>query len=66
MSKLVAALSALLEMLLLVKELLKLHSQAKREGWLEEGRTLAKSITEAKTDEDRRELVRRLSQHRSS
>ena len=64
MSNLAVALKALLDVFLLVKQLLTLYKQAKREGWLDEGRELAKSITEAKTDEERRDLVRRLSQHR--
>lgn len=64
MSNLIAAIKALMELVLLAKQLVSLYSQAKREGWLEEGRELAKTITEAKTDEERRELVRRLSKHR--
>jgi hypothetical protein len=47
-------------------ELLALVKQAREEGWLQEGRELAKGIKDAKTDEERRKLVRRLANHTSS
>ena len=37
--------------------------QAKREGWIQEGREVTKKIKELKTDAERREMVKKLAKH---
>ena len=41
-----------------------LFKEAQRKGWIERGRALSISISEAKTDEERSALARRLFEHR--
>ena len=66
MANLLSALAALLEIINLLKGVVLLYRDAKREGWLEEGRELAKAINGAKTNDERKELVRRLADYRKS
>jgi hypothetical protein len=61
MPQIVEGIKALLELFRLVSGLLSLYAQARREGWLQEGREVAKAIQEAKTDEERKALAKRLS-----
>jgi hypothetical protein len=58
------ALSLLSEILTGAKLLWGLYKQAKTEGWLEEGQTIIKELKEATTDEQRKEIARRLAGHR--
>jgi hypothetical protein len=48
-----------------IKQAVLLYNQAKREGWIEEGKDIAKKIREAKSDAERKELVKRLADHDS-
>ena len=66
MANLLSALAALLEIINLLKGVVLLYRDAKREGWLEEGREIAKAINGAKTNDERKELVRKLSDYRKS
>lgn len=66
MASLLSAIAALIELINLLKGVVVLYRDAKREGWLEEGRELAKAISGAKTNDERKELVRRLSDYRKS
>ena len=66
MAQILAALKLLLEFVSLCKGLFEMYRQAHKEGWLEDGRALAKQIKEAKTDDERRALLRRLVEHSSS
>lgn len=38
----------------------KAHQKAKQEGWLEDGKEIAKAINGAETDEERRALAKKL------
>jgi hypothetical protein len=66
MANVLSALAALLEIINLLKGVVLLYRDAKREGWLEEGRELAKAINGAKTNDERKELVRKLADYRKS
>lgn len=46
-----------------IRGAVRLYLQAKREGWIDDGKALVEKIKEAKTDEERRELLRRLVAH---
>lgn len=39
---------------------IKLYRLARREGWADENRAITKGLINAKTDEERRDLVRRI------
>lgn len=61
----IAAIRGLMELVVLLKEALALYKQAKKEGWIQEGREIAARIKGAKTDEERKKLVRELAGHAS-
>lgn len=46
-----------------VMELIKLARQARREGWIQEGREITKKIKGLKTDAQRREAVKKLAKY---
>ena len=66
MKTVLAAIKAVLEIFNLVKEAVKLYKQAKREGWIQDGREIAKKIKDADSDDKRRELVKDLAKHTRS
>ncbi len=49
-----------------VKLFIEFRKQYSDEKWIAEGKDLTKAIQGAKTDEERKELVQRLSRHSSS
>ena len=66
----IAAIKAIAELISGAKELLGLLKQAfalirkaKREGWIEDGKEITKKVMDAKTDEERRKLVKKLAGH---
>lgn len=61
----VAFFVSLRELILIVREVQRMVKLARREGWIEEGRTLANKIREADSDDARRALVRDLAHHTS-
>ena len=60
-----AAITFLTELITLGYKAFALFSEAKRKGWINDGRTLSVAISEAKTDEDRSKLARLLFEHRA-
>lgn len=65
LSTISAALVILKEFFTIGYKLWNLFKEAKRNGWITEGRTLSSYISEAKTDEERAALARRLFNHRT-
>lgn len=63
MVQVAAILSALAEIFTLGYKVYFLIKEAKTKGWIKDGRSLIKQIEEAKTDEERAELARRLYSH---
>lgn len=63
MASILAFFSAVLELLNVFKQIFLLYRQAKAEGWITEGQVIANKISNAKTDEERRELVKALANH---
>lgn len=63
MIQFVAILTAIKEILTLGFKVYGLIKEAKLKGWIDEGKLLTKQITEAKTDEERAALARRLFLH---
>lgn len=63
MNQVSAIANAILEIFTLGYKVYGLIHEAKRKGWINEGRSLTQQITEAKTDEERAELARRLFKH---
>ena len=58
-----AAATALMELITLWYKAAALLREAKKRGWIEEGRTLTQVIDGAKTDEERAILAKRLFDH---
>lgn len=58
-----AAATALMELITLGYKAAALLREAKKRGWIEEGRTLTQVIDGAKTDEERAILAKRLFDH---
>ena len=63
MGSVVGFLKMVVEIFNLVKEGVSLYKKARREGWLQEGKEITKSIREAKSDADRKKLVKALAKH---
>lgn len=60
----VAAIAAVLsEIFTLGYKVFALIKEARLKGWIKDGRSLGKQISEAKSDEERAELARRLYNH---
>jgi len=59
-----AILVAITELASLGYKAYMLYLEAKRKGWINEGRSLSVKISEAKTDEERAELARHLFEHK--
>jgi hypothetical protein len=53
-------LTLLTELVLLGARILALYREAKRKEWVKEGRLLSEALKDAKTDDDRAALARRL------
>lgn len=58
-----AIISILNELFTLGYKIAALRKEAKAKGWIKDGRSLTQMISEAKTDEDRSNLARRLFEH---
>lgn len=54
----------LTELVLLGARILALYREAKRKEWIKEGKLISEALKDAKTDEDRAALARRLFDHR--
>lgn len=53
-------LTLLTELVLLGARILALYREAKRKEWVKEGRLLSEALKDAKTDDDRAALAKRL------
>lgn len=53
-------LTLLTELVLLGARILALYREAKRKEWIKEGRLISEALKDAKTDDDRAALARRL------
>ena len=53
-------LTLLTELVLLGARILALYREAKRKEWIKEGRLLSEALKDAKTDDDRAALAKRL------
>lgn len=58
--KLGALIAVIRELVLLGAKVLALYQEAKRKAWIQEGKLLSESLRDAKTDDDRADLARRL------
>jgi hypothetical protein len=54
----------LTELVLLGARILALYQEAKRKEWIKEGKLISEALKDAKTDDDRAALARRLFDHR--
>jgi len=54
------------EVLGFFKQAYELYKQAKLEGWISDGKTIATEIKNLQSDAERRELVKKLADHLSS
>lgn len=54
---------ALLDLYAFLKQAMAMYQQAKKEGWITDGKKIITEIQSAQTDQQRRELLRRLSDH---
>lgn len=52
------------ELVLVGAKILALYREAKRREWIQEGKLLGEALKDAKTDDDRADLARRLFEHR--
>ena len=66
MTKITTFLLSLLEALSLLARLVKMIEEAKREGWIRNGRELVFKIEKAITDEDRAKLAKDMADHYSN
>lgn len=57
------AIATIKEIISAVKAAIALYQQARREGWIQDGREIARKIQAAKTDEERKRLVMDLSRY---
>lgn len=57
-------LTLLTELVLLGARILALYREAKRKEWVKEGKLISEALKDAKTDDDRAALARRLFDHR--
>lgn len=60
MATILGIINGLIEIVNLFKQAWALYQQAKVEGWIQEGKKIADGITNAKTDEERKALVKKL------
>lgn len=63
MNQITVIATALTEIFTLGYKVYYLIKEAKLKGWINDGRTLSQQILEAKTDEDRAALAKRLFNH---
>jgi len=63
-TKILSVFTVIKEVISLFKGAYKMWRTAKREGWIKDGKELAYRIQNAKDDEARRLLVRKLRDHR--
>lgn len=62
--KLAAVIALLNELVLLGVKILALYREAKRKEWIKEGKLIGDALKDAKTDDARADLARRLFEHR--
>lgn len=60
MTQIIAAISSLVELVRMARELFALWQKARAEGWLEDAVKVLDRVKEAKTDEERKKLAREL------
>lgn len=60
MSGIIAIATAITQLIPVFTKLVSLYVEARRKGWVSDGRDLATKINEAKTDEERKHLARLL------
>lgn len=60
MASIAAALSAFVELVKMARDLVALYRRARVEGWLSDAVVVLDKVKAAKTDEERKELVREL------
>jgi hypothetical protein len=60
MSKILLLLKTITEIANTISEALSFYRKAKEEGWYEDAKIIASRVRGAKTDEERKELVRKL------
>lgn len=60
MTAILSAITALVELAKMLRDLLALWKKARAEGWLEDAITALEKVKEAKTDEERKALAREL------
>lgn len=60
-----ALIAVIRELVLLGAKVLALYQEAKRKAWIQEGKLLSEALRDAKTDDDRANLARKLFNHRS-
>ena len=66
MTKITTFLMSLLEALSLLARLVKMIEEAKREGWIQNGRELVFRIEKAVSDEERAKLAKDMADHYSN
>lgn len=66
LSKILNVFTVIKDVIELFKQALALYQQARIEGWVAEGKTIAQGIKNLETDEERKELVKKLSDYLSN
>jgi hypothetical protein len=57
-----SAIQGIIQLLMMLKDLVVLYQKAKQEGWLKDATETLERVKRAKTDEERKELARRLAE----
>lgn len=55
-----SAIQGVIQLIFMLKDLVVLYQKAKQEGWLQDATETLERVKRAKTDEERKELARRL------
>ena len=63
LTSLFSAIKGIASLIGLIKELISLANQARREGWIQDGKQIVKKVKEAKSDEDRKKMVKAIADH---
>lgn len=66
LSQILAIFTTIKEVIELFKQAWSLYQQARVEGWIAEGKTIAEGIKNLQTDDERKELVKKLSDYLSN
>lgn len=65
-SKILAAIGTIKEIIDLIKGAFALYKKAKREGWVTEGQEIVRKVNTSKTREERKALAKSIAKHISS